>query len=154
MYCNKKPDINKTQMVIKFKILWRRVNITYAWKSKVSFFMQYVFFVLPIIFILQGLAGTAVNIYCKIHVYKFMLWGSYDVSKIVLFYSNFVLFITKPISFFKKIELDSAKKSKGIVVLRYISFASSYCNNAAGLQENIILVVCKKTICQSFCILS
>ena len=152
MYCNKKPDINKTQMVIKFKILWRRVNITYAWKSKVSFFMQYVFFVLPIIFILQGLAGTVVNVYCNVYVYEFMLWGSYDVSKIVSFYSNFVLFISKPISYFKKIELHSAKTFLDVV--GYISFAISYCNNVAGLQENIILVVCKKTICQSFCILS
>ena len=154
MYCNKKPDINKTQMVIKFKILWRRVNITYAWKSKVSFFMQYVFFVLPIIFILQGLAGTVVNVYCKIYVYKFMPWGSYDVSKIVSFYSNFVLFISKPISFFKKLNWILQEILKSLVVVRYISFALSYCNNVAGLQENTILVVCKKTICQSFCILS
>ena len=154
MYCNKKPDINKTQMVIKFKILWRRVNITYAWKSKVSFFMQYVFFVLPIIFILQGLAGTVVNVYCKIYVYKFMLWGSYDVSKIVSFYSNFVLFISKPMSFSKNWIGFGKKTLKSLVVVRYISFALSYCNNVAGLQENTILVVCKKTICQSFCILS
>ena len=112
------------------------------------------FFVLPIIFILQDLAGTVVNVYCKIYVYKFMLWGSYDVSKIVSFYSNFVLFISKPISFSKNWIGFGKKTFKSLVEVRYISFALSYCSNVAGLQENIILVVCKKTICQSFCILS
>ena len=66
----------------------------------------------------------------------------------ILFYLSQTEFI------FQKIELDSAKALKRIVVVRYISFALSYCNNVAGLQENTILVVCKKTICQSFCILS
>ena len=77
-----------------------------------------------------------------------MMYQKQSLFTGILFYLSQTEFI------FQKIELDSAKTLKRIAVVRYISFALSYCNNVAGLQENTILVVCKKTICQSFCILS